>query len=73
MLGLTRSYLGALGAHSRLKKHYGEMKNDPKNYDKAFIREQYHTRCVQLVKIAGKPLTRQQKEKIYDDVIRTFY
>ena len=69
----NRSYLGALGAHSRLKKHYGEMKKDPKNYDKAFIRESYHSRCVQLVRNTGKPLSPQQKEKIYDDVIRAFY
>ena len=70
----NRSVIGAIAAHTKLQKHYGKVKvEDPNNYDKAFIREQYHTRCVQLVKTAEKPLTRQQKEKIYDDVIRTFY
>lgn len=70
----NRSVIGAIAAHTKLQKHYGKVKvEDPNNYDKAFVREQYHGLCIRELRATGKSISRETKERLYDRVIRDFY
>lgn len=67
------SYKRSIAGHKRMKKYYAGLKNNVETYDVAFIRESYHTRCIDTLKTSKKKLSPELKQKIYNDVIRTFY
>lgn len=61
-------------AHERLaRKNKLLMSKDFKNYDKYFIKSSYHARCQHVQAQQRKILSRSERERIYDDVIKTFY
>ena len=67
------SYKRSIAGHKRMKKHYAGLKNNSKTYDIGFIKESYHTRCIATLEQSKKPLSKDLKQKIYNDVITTFY
>ena len=67
------SYKRLIAGHKSAKKRNSALKNNPKTYDIGFIRESYHSRCIQALEASKKPLSKDLKKKIYNDVVCAFY
>lgn len=61
-------------AHQRLeKKHKSKMYKGVGNYDAHQQKALYHGACVLRQDNLRRVLTFQERRKVYDDVIKTFY
>ena len=68
----------AFYSSQRAHKKYGDkyeklQKQDPKNYDRYFVKSAYHGHCYLLQEKRKKKLTQKEKEQAYRDVITDFY
>ena len=64
----------SLKAHRRLAKKNKELQvKDKANYDKYFIKGSYHSKVANLQEKQNRVLSRKEKEKVYSDVVSTFY
>ena len=61
-------------AHRRLAKKNKDLQvKDKANYDKYFIKGSYHSKVANLQEKEKRLLSREEKKKVYNNVISTFY
>ena len=62
-------------AHERLMNYHLKKTNlsESRDYDKHFVKMQYHSRCLHEQSIRKCVLSDAHKKFIYNDVIRTLY
>ena len=64
----------SLKAHRRLAQKNKDLQvQDKANYDRYFIKGSYHSKVANLQEKEKRVLSRKEKEKVYSDVISTFY
>ena len=69
-------FVASQNAHKHLRRKYGQIclkSNGGKEYDKAFVKKAYHSRCFDMQAKTNKLLNESEKKRVYDNVVRTFY
>lgn len=72
-MGRGKNFTLSNKAHSRCLEKARREKNIPGKYDEAFIKENYHFNVMHQQKKSKRVLTDEEKKKVYNDVICTFY